>query len=328
MDCFAHQTVLFLVLIPFHVGQALRCACTKDLTKCASIHETPADLKSAQVKCGTLGGELMRAGTASSNDTIFALLGGTSGSFWAGLDTKGKQRCLSVSSGNKWTEKACRGKLDGFICDGVRWDTTCGVKVTTAAILLNVGDCNFAPCEHFCDEVRNGYACTCMKGFKPGRKDPRSCEYYCLTHTCKKLCIPGSGCACPTGFVVDGEEDCTDIDECASNHNCAHICTNTLGSYECSCRKDYVLVNGSACVLSADPGLPPPTVAGSPFITPALNYTSGRVTLASPGEYVGIAVFIIAALVGLLLLVRYLRTRKTDESLKDCDVLDDTQQTL
>ncbi|MGI4458269.1 hypothetical protein ACR2WA_25390 [Klebsiella pneumoniae] len=43
---------------------------------------------------------------------------------------------------------------------------------------------------------------------------------------------------------------CTDIDECAdgSNGGCAHVCTNTDGSYECSCNAGYVLnADGHAC---------------------------------------------------------------------------------
>ncbi|XP_072546310.1 uncharacterized protein cd93 [Salminus brasiliensis] len=322
MDCFARQTVfLFLVLIPLHVGQALQCACTKDFTKCASIHETPADFQSAWVQCRALGGELMRAGTALSNDTIAALLNSADGSFWAWLGTKGNPRCLSVSRGKKWSERPCEERLSGFVCGGVRWDTTCWGKLVKKPILLRDGDCSMAPCDHICDDVRNGYTCTCMKEFRPTGRDPRRCEYHCLTATCKPLL---SGSICPNGFVLD-EGNCTDIDECKSNHNCAHTCTNTIGSYECSCLRDHILVNGSACVpplfFTEEPGLTPPPAVGDLFITPAVNYTSGQVALASPGEYVGITVFIIAALVGVVLLVRYLRTRKT-ERLKDCDVLD------
>ena len=34
--------------------------------------------------------------------------------------------------------------------------------------------------------------------------------------------------------------DCTDIDECSSSP-CGHTCTNTVGSYVCSCYDGYVL---------------------------------------------------------------------------------------
>ena len=35
---------------------------------------------------------------------------------------------------------------------------------------------------------------------------------------------------------------CPDIDECvAGAHQCEHNCTNTVGSYTCSCRDGYSL---------------------------------------------------------------------------------------
>jgi hypothetical protein len=42
---------------------------------------------------------------------------------------------------------------------------------------------------------------------------------------------------------------CTDIDECATNaHNCSEnaTCTDTEGSYNCSCKADYH-GNGTFC---------------------------------------------------------------------------------
>ena len=33
----------------------------------------------------------------------------------------------------------------------------------------------------------------------------------------------------------------TDIDECLSDHDCNHTCSNVDGSYTCSCREGYVL---------------------------------------------------------------------------------------
>ena len=40
------------------------------------------------------------------------------------------------------------------------------------------------------------------------------------------------------------ELSCIDIDECAENSDgCIQICTNTAGSYQCSCRSGYRLAN-------------------------------------------------------------------------------------
>ncbi|XP_053386927.1 uncharacterized protein LOC123542089 isoform X2 [Mercenaria mercenaria] len=45
---------------------------------------------------------------------------------------------------------------------------------------------------------------------------------------------------CPDGFEDDGEDGCIDIDECAvSNGKCEHNCTNTDGSFECTCKDGF-----------------------------------------------------------------------------------------
>ncbi|HEX5101257.1 MAG TPA: choice-of-anchor Q domain-containing protein [Polyangiaceae bacterium] len=72
--------------------------------------------------------------------------------------------------------------------------------------------------------------------------------------TCRAL-ASGVVCgACPSGYTGDGENGCTDIDECESNtHDCPSaganypryvdgICTNTPGSWSCSCPTGYEYV--------------------------------------------------------------------------------------
>ena len=38
-----------------------------------------------------------------------------------------------------------------------------------------------------------------------------------------------------------------DVDECAEGSNCAQTCTNTEGSYTCSCEPGYTLGDNGAC---------------------------------------------------------------------------------
>ncbi|KAL9266459.1 Wall-associated receptor kinase 2-like protein [Drosera capensis] len=66
----------------------------------------------------------------------------------------------------------------------------------------------------------------------------------------------GYRCDCLSGYegnpyLIPG---CTDINECEGSENpCSHVCTNTLGSYHCSCRKGFHgdgLKNGSGCSAS------------------------------------------------------------------------------
>ena len=42
--------------------------------------------------------------------------------------------------------------------------------------------------------------------------------------------------------------NCLDIDECAEDHGCHHLCNNTEGSFHCYCNPGYMLdLNGTAC---------------------------------------------------------------------------------
>ena len=41
---------------------------------------------------------------------------------------------------------------------------------------------------------------------------------------------------------------CLDINECAGDHECHHLCNNTDGSFRCYCNPGYVLdSNGTTC---------------------------------------------------------------------------------
>ncbi|KAM4599771.1 EGF-containing fibulin-like extracellular matrix protein 1 isoform 1-T1 [Fundulus diaphanus] len=55
---------------------------------------------------------------------------------------------------------------------------------------------------------------------------------------------------CPSGFSVDEQNNCRDIDECATGtHSCGpgHTCYNTRGSFTCQCPLGYY-ENGDSCV--------------------------------------------------------------------------------
>ncbi|KAJ7421252.1 hypothetical protein BTVI_19094 [Pitangus sulphuratus] len=79
-------------------------------------------------------------------------------------------------------------------------------------------------------------ACRCKSGYSgPLCKDPPD--------PCSQGCFPGVGCdpytgcgPCPAGLTGDGQH-CSDIDECAQGMECLGnaTCTNTVGSYICSC---------------------------------------------------------------------------------------------
>lgn len=62
---------------------------------------------------------------------------------------------------------------------------------------------------------------------------------------CPQLCMPGPDgprCECNIGFAsVDRGRMCVDVDECQADDPCSQLCTNTKGSYDCSCVAGYEL---------------------------------------------------------------------------------------
>ena len=94
-----------------------------------------------------------------------------------------------------------------------------------------------------CFNTPGSFTCSCLPGYygdglscKP--KNP--CEgHSCLHH---EQCVVDSSnepkCVCEIGYDRDSAGFCQDIDECQT-HTCQidEICTNTHGSFICSCAK-------------------------------------------------------------------------------------------
>ena len=69
----------------------------------------------------------------------------------------------------------------------------------------------------------------------------------CNARTCSNGCVQtpvGPLCTCPAGEVLraDDPTDCQDLDECTPPGICSQKCTNSKGSYLCSCAQGYTLV--------------------------------------------------------------------------------------
>ncbi|XP_053247571.1 signal peptide, CUB and EGF-like domain-containing protein 2 isoform X3 [Podarcis raffonei] len=134
-------------------------------------------------------------------------------------------------------------------------------------------------CAHICKEApKGGVACECRPGFELARNQ-RGCILTCnhgnggCQHTCEDA-DDGPVCGCHPEYMLhsngktclEREEATTelsennatagadvdkrvkrrllmDIDECqASNGGCDHFCRNTIGSFDCSCKKGYKLL--------------------------------------------------------------------------------------
>jgi hypothetical protein len=79
------------------------------------------------------------------------------------------------------------------------------------------------------DGGENGKCSTACKG------DPKPCEGNC------KETPKGAVCSCDEGFQLINGKNCEDIDECQTMNPCSQKCTNTNGSFRCSCFDRFIL---------------------------------------------------------------------------------------
>ena len=90
--------------------------------------------------------------------------------------------------------------------------------------------------------------------------DCKQTSYHCFNSTfiCphNTPCVntaDGAYCECNDGYENANATTCVDIDECSLSLNiCDQICTNTPGSYNCSCELGYTLNPGSYTCLDVD----------------------------------------------------------------------------
>ena len=74
------------------------------------------------------------------------------------------------------------------------------------------------------------------------------CAETCRCGTGALRCDPVRGCVCKPGF--QGQNCEQDVNECLDTNVCGDVnkvCTNTIGSYECTCRTNYTMNNNSIC---------------------------------------------------------------------------------
>ena len=95
---------------------------------------------------------------------------------------------------------------------------------------LEIDECieGLSSCNMQCINTIGSYYCTCFTGFQLMNDN----------HTCNGESISCFTTACSIYFL-------TDINECTNNNGgCEDVCTNTIGSYTCSCQSiGYYLDN-------------------------------------------------------------------------------------
>uniref|UniRef100_A0A6P4FNB6 Fibrillin-1 isoform X1 n=1 Tax=Drosophila rhopaloa TaxID=1041015 RepID=A0A6P4FNB6_DRORH len=98
-------------------------------------------------------------------------------------------------------------------------------------------------CSHECINKAGTFECGCPLGYVL-TEDDRSCRPVLVG------CPPGAqrtseGCVpidCGRGFTLGSDDKCVDVDECLEkNGGCSHRCSNSEGSFKCSCPPGYKL---------------------------------------------------------------------------------------
>ncbi|XP_035676194.1 von Willebrand factor D and EGF domain-containing protein-like [Branchiostoma floridae] len=144
-----------------------------------------------------------------------------------------------------------------YICNNLpgTYECTCSDGfVLIGDDCIDVDECalELDDCSHYCTNMNGSYMCGCPAGYGLNT-DGKTCDDVneCASSPCRNggQCQDGVNqyrCSCARGWVGKHCEE--DIDECRlTNHGC-HECTNTPGSYNCSCMDGYVVgAGGTSC---------------------------------------------------------------------------------
>ncbi|XP_041717065.2 thrombomodulin [Coregonus clupeaformis] len=175
---------------------------------------------------------------------------------------------------------------------------------------VDVDECSMSPCDHDCTNTIGSYNCSCLDGFIRMTEDTNRCQFVCLAAECSPECDPSKEyqCNCPNGYILDdknGLSICVDIDECEMRY-CHHNCTNTYGSYLCSCDEGFDLVGSYGCV-EREPS------EGSGFTTPytpIIKDPTERPSTVKAGGLLGIMVCIVVVILVMVVLTHLILKRR------------------
>ncbi|XP_012694849.1 low-density lipoprotein receptor-like [Clupea harengus] len=105
-----------------------------------------------------------------------------------------------------------------------------------------------APSEFRCGDgecITHAFRCDHSEDCTDGSDEQDCDKNECLENNggCSHLCVDqpmGVLCDCPPGWMLLGDTQCEEIDECLSNDVCSQICVHANGTLTCECHKGYV----------------------------------------------------------------------------------------
>ncbi|KAL9950574.1 hypothetical protein ACROYT_G043090 [Oculina patagonica] len=105
----------------------------------------------------------------------------------------------------------------------------------------------------------NPETCTCSAGWHGSKC--RTDINECVTNNagCQHHCSNSQGsysCSCNPGYNLVGKHLCQDINECLGINNCQQKCVNKPGSYSCACHTGYELNNDKTTCSDIDECIP------------------------------------------------------------------------
>ena len=129
-------------------------------------------------------------------------------------------------------------------------------------------------------ETKNGIEieCVCNEGFTKSTDEDTRCDDIneCKVDTTRcnaknQVCKNTFGsfiCDCISGYEIQADGSCIDINECKDGHECDQICRNTIGSYNCDCHIEFKMKGNTSCealpILGAEYLSPLPTKPNPP----------------------------------------------------------------
>ncbi|XP_006831741.1 PREDICTED: fibrillin-1 [Chrysochloris asiatica] len=141
-----------------------------------------------------------------------------------------------------------------------RCDCKPGYRLTSTGQCNDRNECQEIPniCSHGqCIDTVGSFYCLCHTGFKTNADqtmclDINECEKdACGNGTCRNT-IGSFNCRCNHGFILSHNNDCIDVDECATGNGnlCRNgQCINLVGTFRCQCNEGYEVVpDGRTCV--------------------------------------------------------------------------------